>query len=75
MMKARFTAVRKNKDGDIVAFRISDGRMLEYSDALEEVRQGRIEGVNTFRGRDGQFYIRADADDDPSNNLDRLPTF
>ncbi|OUM96496.1 MAG: hypothetical protein A9Z00_13815 [Thermobacillus sp. ZCTH02-B1] len=70
-----FVAVRKNGDGDITAFRTSSGRVLNYDEALREVREGRIRGANVFKGRDGEFYIRGDADGDPSNNLDNLPTF
>lgn len=68
-------AVRKNGDGDINEFQTSSGRVLSYEQALQEVRNGAIQGVNVFKGRDGEFYIRGDADGDPSNNLDNLPTF
>ncbi|WP_223066509.1 DUF3892 domain-containing protein [Paenibacillus caui] len=70
-----FIAVRKNGDGDLTAFKTSSGRVLAYEDALREVQSGAIAGVNVFKGRDGEFYIRGDADGDPTNNLDSLPTF
>jgi hypothetical protein len=70
-----FTAVRKNGDGDITAFRTSAGRELNYEQALREVQEGRIKGANVFKGRDGEMYIRGDADGDPVNNLDNLPMF
>lgn len=70
-----FVAVQKNGDGDITAFRTSGGRTLNYEQALEEVKAGAIQGVNAFKGRDRETYIRGDADGDPSNNLDNLPTF
>ncbi|WP_127579713.1 DUF3892 domain-containing protein [Paenibacillus koleovorans] len=70
-----FVAVRKNGDGDLTAFKTSSGRELDYVSAREEVNQGRIQGVNLFKGRDGELYIRGDADGDPSNNLDNLPSF
>ncbi|MEI7027878.1 DUF3892 domain-containing protein [Paenibacillus sp. y28] len=70
-----FVAVQKNSDGDITAFRTSSGRTLDYAQALQEVQQGAIQGVNAFKGRDGELYIRGDADGDPSNNLDNLPLF
>lgn len=68
-------AVRKNGDGDIEQFQTSSGRVLNYDQALQEVRDGMIQGVNVFKGRDGEYYIRGDADGDPSNNLDNLPGF
>ncbi|HZG56661.1 DUF3892 domain-containing protein [Paenibacillus sp.] len=70
-----FAAVRKNEDGDITAFRTSTGRTLSYDEALREVSSGAIAGVNAFKGRDGETYLRGDADGDPTNNLDALPTF
>lgn len=75
MERERFVAVRKNSDGDIVQFKTSSGRILDYQQALQEVQNGNIAGVNVFKGKDGEFYIRGDADGDPSNNLDNLPTF
>ncbi|MFC5651620.1 DUF3892 domain-containing protein [Paenibacillus solisilvae] len=68
-------ATQKNGDGDLTAFKTSSGRVLDYTQALEEVQGGRIAGVNAFKGRDGETYIRGDADGDPTNNLDNLPNF
>ncbi|KAA9004007.1 DUF3892 domain-containing protein [Paenibacillus spiritus] len=73
--REQFEAVQKNGDGDLTAFRTTEGRVLSYEQALEEVRAGRIAGVNVFKGRDGAPHIRGDADGDPSNNLDQLPIF
>ncbi len=75
MQRESFVAVQKNGDGDITAFKTSNGRTLQYEQALQEVRNGSIEGVNVFKGKDGDFYIRGDADGDPTNNLDSLPMF
>lgn len=69
------TAVQKNGDGDITSFQTNTGRVLDYATALQEVQGGRIAGVNAFKGRDGEMYIRGDADGDPTNNLDNLPMF
>ncbi|MFD0711007.1 DUF3892 domain-containing protein [Paenibacillus sp. GCM10027626] len=68
-------AVQKNGDGDLTAFKTSTGRVLQYDEALAEVQAGRIAGVNAFKGRDGETYIRGDADGNPDNNLDQLPRF
>ncbi|ULL17490.1 DUF3892 domain-containing protein [Paenibacillus sp. H1-7] len=75
MQRKSFVAVQKNGDGDITAFKTSSGRVLQYEQALQEVQGGNIQGVNAFKGRDGDLYIRGDADGDPSNNLDQLPSF
>jgi len=68
-------AVQKNGDGDLQAFKTSSGRVLDYAQALQEVQAGQIAGVNVFKGKDGDLYIRGDADGDPTNNLDNLPIF
>ncbi|WMT42496.1 DUF3892 domain-containing protein [Paenibacillus sp. D2_2] len=70
-----FIAVQKNGDGDLTAFKTSSGRVLDYEQALQEVKAGAIAGVNVFKGRDGEMHIRGDADGDPTNNLDALPRF
>jgi hypothetical protein len=70
-----FVAVQKNKDGDITAFRTSNGRTLDYQQALQEVQGEKIKGVNAFSGKDGDTYLRGNADGDPDNNLDNLPNF
>ncbi|WP_433946231.1 DUF3892 domain-containing protein [Paenibacillus sp. SN-8-1] len=70
-----FVAVQKNGDGDLTAFKTSSGRILSYEEALKEVQAGSIAGVNAFKGRDGETYLRGDADGDPTNNLDALPIF
>jgi hypothetical protein len=70
-----FVAVRKNGDGDLTSFKTSSGRELQYEEALQAVKNGTIQGVNAFKGKDGELYIRGDADGDPTNNLDNLPTY
>jgi hypothetical protein len=75
MAQERIVAVKKNGDGDIIKFKTSSGRVLWYHEALQEVERGAISGVNIFKGKDGEQYIRSNADGDPTNNLDNLPTF
>ncbi|GGG90188.1 DUF3892 domain-containing protein [Paenibacillus radicis (ex Gao et al. 2016)] len=73
--REHIVAVQKNGDGDLTSFKTSSGRILDYATALQEVQEGHIAGVNAFKGRDGELHIRGDADGDPTNNLDQLPTF
>lgn len=73
--REQFVAVQKNGDGDLTGFKTSSGRVLDYEQALQEVKDGRIAGVNAFKGKDGALHIRGDADGDPTNNLDNLPGF
>lgn len=73
--REHFIAVQKNGDGDLTAFKTSSGRILNYDQAKQEVQACAFAGVNLFKGRDGEMYIRGDADGDPTNNLDALPRF
>ncbi|MGP4071293.1 DUF3892 domain-containing protein [Piscibacillus sp. B03] len=75
MNQETFVAVRKDKDGDITHFKTSSGRELDYEQALAEIQNGTIEGVNIGEARNGRPVIRGNADGDPTNNLDNLETF
>jgi hypothetical protein len=68
-------AVRKNADGDITEFKLTSGRVVDYKSAQDMVKNKEIENLNLFKGRDDEMHIRSNADGDPSNNLDSLPTF
>ena len=75
MNQETFVAVRKDQDGDITHFKTSSGRELDYEQALAEIQNGTIEGVNIGEARNGRPVIRGNADGDPTNNLDNLETF
>lgn len=73
--KQQVVAVRKNGDGDIVELQLSSGQVVDYKTAQQMAKAQQIDNVNVFRGRDGDEHLRSDADGDPTNNLDNLPTF
>ncbi len=73
--KEQVMAVRKNGDGDIIQLQLSSGAVVDYKQAQAMAKAGQIENVNVFRGRDGDEHLRSNADGDPTNNLDQLPTF
>ncbi|MFD2639879.1 DUF3892 domain-containing protein [Piscibacillus salipiscarius] len=75
MNQETFVAVRKDQDGDITHFKTSSGRELDYQQALNEIQNGTISGVNIGEARNGRPVIRGNADGDPTNNLDNLETF
>ncbi|THF75104.1 DUF3892 domain-containing protein [Cohnella fermenti] len=68
-------AVRKNGDGDITELQLTSGTVVGYKEAQAMAKQGKIAGVNVFRGRDGDEHLRSNADGIKENNLDNLPTF
>ncbi|WJH37464.1 DUF3892 domain-containing protein [Paenibacillus aurantius] len=73
--RTQVKAVRKNGDGDIVELLLESGQVVNYKEAQAMAKNGQIEHVNVFKGRDGDEHLRSDADGDPTNNLDNLPTF
>ena len=68
-------AVRKNADGDIVQLQLDNGTVVDYKTAQQMVQNQEIKNLNVFRGRDDELHLRSNADGDPTNNLDQLPTF
>ncbi|MDQ6595918.1 DUF3892 domain-containing protein [Bacillus salipaludis] len=72
--KEEFVAVRKNDDGDIIAFKTSTGRELDYITALEDAKAGKIAHIDVFH-KYGRDIIRSEPDGIKENNLDQLPEF
>ena len=72
--KEVFVAVKKNDDGDIIAFKTSTGRELDYINALTEAKSGQIAHIDVFH-KYGRDIIRSEPDGIKENNLDQLPEF
>jgi len=72
--KEEIVAVRKNEDGDIIAFKTKSGRELDYVTALEEAKTGKISHIDVFH-KYGRDIIRSEPDGIEENNLDNLPLF
>ncbi len=75
MAKERFVAVRKNAEGNLVAFKSSTGAEYDYETAKELCANEMIENAETFEGKGHHTYIRGKVDGDEGNNLANLPTF
>ncbi|RKQ32666.1 DUF3892 domain-containing protein [Oceanobacillus halophilus] len=72
--KDEIVAVRKNDDGDIIAFKTASGRELDYVTALDEAKAGKLNHVDVFH-KYGRDIIRSEPDGIKENNLDNLPLF
>ncbi|PKJ52180.1 DUF3892 domain-containing protein [Bacillus sp. SN10] len=70
----QIVAVRKNDDGDLIAFKTSSGRELDYMTALSEVKSGKLAHVDVFH-KYGRDIIRSEPDGIKENNLHNLPSF
>ncbi|MDL4839749.1 DUF3892 domain-containing protein [Aquibacillus rhizosphaerae] len=67
-------AVRKNDDGDIIAFKTEGGRELDYVTALSEAKAGKLANIDVFH-KYGRDIIRSEPDGIKENNLVNLDTF
>ncbi len=72
--KESIVAVRKNEDGDIIAFKTESGRELDYITALNEAKAGMLAHVDVFH-KYGRDILRSEPDGIKENNLDNLPDF
>jgi hypothetical protein len=72
--KEAIVAVRKNEDGDLIAFKTETGRELDYVTALQEAKAGKLAHVDVFH-KYGRDILRSEPDGIKENNLDHLPTF
>jgi len=70
----QIVAVRKNEDGDLIAFKTNLGRELDYVTALEEARNGKLANIDVFH-KYGRDILRSEPDGIKENNLDELPEF
>ncbi|WP_134687314.1 DUF3892 domain-containing protein [Brevibacillus migulae] len=72
--KEQIVAVRKNDDGDLIAFQTNTGRQLDYVTALQEAKAGKLAHVDVFH-KYGRDILRSEPDGIKENNLDQLPSF
>ncbi|MED1916765.1 DUF3892 domain-containing protein [Brevibacillus sp. NPDC058079] len=72
--KEQIVAVRKNDDGDLIAFKTDSGRELDYITALNDAKAGKLAHVDVFH-KYGRDILRSEPDGIKENNLDRLPDF
>lgn len=72
--KEKIVAVRKNEDGDIIAFKTEYGRELDYISTLNDAKAGKLANVDVFH-KYGRDIIRSEPDGIKENNLDQLPEF
>lgn len=70
----QIVAVRKNDDGDLIAFKTAGGRELDYLTALDEAKAGKLAHVDVFH-KYGRDIIRSEPDGIKENNLDNLDSF
>jgi hypothetical protein len=72
--KEQIIAVKRNEDDNIIAFKTSEGRELDYPTAISEAKAGNLENIDVFH-RYGRDMLRSEPDGIKENNLSELPEF
>ena len=72
---AEVVAVRKDNQDRIVAFKLDDGRELDYEQCVDAIHNGELPSLICTNTQTGSLSIRTQADGNPDNNLSRLPLF
>lgn len=65
----------KKEYGEIVAYKLSDGRVIGREMAFQMAIDKELKGYIPAVSKTGEAYIRSSADGDLSNNLQNLPEF
>ncbi|KRQ85806.1 hypothetical protein ABG79_02410 [Caloramator mitchellensis] len=71
----RITAVKHDDKGEIVAYKLSDGKIVSKEEGVRLASEGQIEGVRVGTSKKGEKYLRSLPDGNDDNNLDNLPEF
>ncbi len=70
----KVVAVRRDAEGSITNFRLSDGREVTKSECASMVDAGELHNLVVQKGRSGATIIRSQVNT-PQANLSELPTF
>ena len=71
----KITKVKKNSDGDITDVMLENGNTYSVNEAIMMAKDHQLEGVNVGRAKNGREYLRSNPNDNPNDNLDKLPQF
>ena len=71
----RIVAVQKDEKGTIQQYKLDNNEVVDVPQAIQMVKDEKIENCNVFKTRSGSEAIRSNNDGNTSNNLDNLPTF
>lgn len=74
MVELKVVAVKKNEEGNLTHFKLSDGRIVNHEECGAMCDCGELGLIHTT-GREGADVIRSYPDGDESNNLSSLPEF
>ena len=73
--KKTIVAVRRNRQGDIMAVKFDDKSAVLMNEAIEMAERDEINNVNTGISRAGNKTLKSNRDEYEENNLSELPEF
>lgn len=73
--KKTIVAVRRNRDGDVLAVKFDDKSAVLIWEAIQMAERDEINNVNTGINRQGHKTLRSNRDEYEENNLSELPEF
>lgn len=65
--------VIKDGKGEITAYKLDNGQLVDKSEGVAMARNGQISGVMIGKSKNGHEYLRSLPDGSDNNNLDSLP--
>lgn len=68
-------AVRKDNRGNIQAFKLQNGAVLDYAQMFQASMDHQLSGIIVQANQQGEPILRSFPDAFSGNNLDQLPTF
>lgn len=66
---------RQRYTRNIEKVKLDNGEILNINEAVQAVKDGRIQGVTWADRGIGDYHLRSKRDDDTDNNLQNLPEF
>lgn len=65
--------VIKDGKGEITAYKLDNGQLVDKAEGVTMARNGEISGVMVGKSKNGHEYLRSLPDGNDNNNLDSLP--
>lgn len=75
MEQFEIVEVQHDDQGRLTRFKLSDGRQLNFQQAVAMGKQGQIKNIDVVDRGSGRQYIRSERDETEENNYDNLPEF
>lgn len=67
------TNIVKDSKGEIIGYKLENGRILSKNQAVYLAKQGVITGVSVQMSKNGEEFLKSLPDGDINNNLSNLP--